>query len=76
MPMKAWGGGRDMAPPHWQSGTRRRWVVGFTPRLLYPRERPVPIVWKAGKVLGPPLSLTVKVNTDRNNIPYASIELL
>jgi len=46
------------------------------PQLLYPRERPAPIVQKAGWASEPPLSLTVEVNTDRNNVPYTSIELL
>jgi len=74
--MKAQGGSRDMAPPPWQSGTRRRRVVVITPQPLYPTERPVPIVQKAGWPSEPPLSLTVEVNKDRNNVPYTSIELL
>jgi hypothetical protein len=34
------GEGGGAAPTHWQFGTRRRWVVRTTPRLLYPPERP------------------------------------
>jgi hypothetical protein len=39
-------------------------------------KEPAPVLQKAGWASGPPLSLTVKVNTDRNNVPYTSTELL
>jgi hypothetical protein len=34
-------------------GARRMWVVSTTPRQLYPRDRPVPIVEEAGWAPGP-----------------------
>ena len=40
MPMRAQRGGGGIAPPHSQSGSRRKWVVSITLRPLYSRERP------------------------------------
>jgi len=37
--MKAYWGSGGTAPVIFYHGTRWRWVVGFTPRPLYPRER-------------------------------------
>jgi hypothetical protein len=34
------GGSEVIAPNLSQSGTRRRWVVGITPRPFYPQESP------------------------------------
>ena len=38
--MQAQIGGGSIAPTHSQSGSRRRWVVSTTLRLLYSEERP------------------------------------
>jgi hypothetical protein len=37
--MKVYWGSGGIAPRILDLGTKRRWVVSFTPRLLYPRER-------------------------------------
>jgi hypothetical protein len=37
--MKTYGGSGDIAPRILDLGTRRRWVVSFTPRPLYPQRK-------------------------------------
>jgi hypothetical protein len=39
---------RGIALPFCDLGARREWVVSTTPRPLYPRKDPVPIVQEAG----------------------------
>jgi hypothetical protein len=48
--MKTYWGSGGIAPRMLDLGTRRRWVVSFTPRPLYPRERAPRTHWIGGWV--------------------------
>jgi hypothetical protein len=52
-PQRAQRGSRGIALHILDLGAWRGWVVSTTPRPLYPRERPVPIIQEAGWAPGP-----------------------
>jgi hypothetical protein len=63
---------RDIAPLILDLGTRRRWVVSFTPRLLYPQGNSPR--YPLDRRLGGPQSRSGRGGEEKNSQPLPGLE--